>query len=108
MVGWTRLKVHGKPGQRITVRHGEMLNPDGTLYTVNLRGATATDFFDLAGTGDETLEPRFTFHGFRYVEVQGLDYQPEPDCGDRHRRAYSHAADGPFRMFQPPGQPALP
>ncbi len=78
MVGWTRLKIHGKPGQRITVRHGEMLNPDGTLYTVNLRGATATDFFLLAGTGEETLEPRFTFHGFRYVEVQGLDYQPEP------------------------------
>ena len=78
MVGWTRLKIHGKPGQRITVRHGEMLNPDGTLYTVNLRGATATDFFLLAGTGEETLEPRFTFHGFRYVEVQGLDYRPEP------------------------------
>ncbi len=78
MVGWTRLRIHGKPGQRITVRHGEMLNPDGTLYTINLRGATATDFFDLAGTGEETLEPRFTFHGFRYVEVQGLDYQPAP------------------------------
>jgi alpha-L-rhamnosidase len=77
MVGWVRLKVHGKPGQRITVRHGEMLNPDGTLYTINLRGAIATDFFELAGKGEETLEPHFTFHGFRYVELLGLDYPPE-------------------------------
>ncbi len=80
MVGWTRLQVHGKAGQRISVRHGEMLNPDGTLYTVNLRGATATDFFTLAGSGEETLEPSFTFHGFRYVELQGLDYKPEPSA----------------------------
>jgi alpha-L-rhamnosidase len=77
MVGWVRLKVHGTAGQRITVRHGEMLNPDGTLYTANLRGATATDFYTLAGTGEETFEPYFTFHGFRYVEVRGLTAQPD-------------------------------
>ena len=89
-------------GQRITVRHGEMLNPDGTLYTANLRGATATDFFLLpAAPATIRWNPSFTFHGFRYVEVQGLDYQPEPAGGDRHRRAYAHAADGPFRVFQP-------
>lgn len=76
MVGWVRLKVNGKAGQRLVVRHAEMLNPDGTLYTSNLRGATATDYFTLKG-GPETLEPPFTFHGFRYVEITGLADRPE-------------------------------
>lgn len=77
MVGWTRLAISGSPGQTLTVRHAEFLNPDGTLYTSNLRGATATDFFTLKG-GGETLEPPFTFHGFRYVEITGLDSKPSP------------------------------
>ncbi len=80
MVGWARLKLKGKFGQRITVRYGEMLNPDGTLYTANLRGATATDTFVLSGKGVETVEPHFTFHGFRYVEVAGLTGKSEPDA----------------------------
>jgi len=78
MVGWARVKARGKPGQRIVVRHAEMLNPDGTLYTVNLRAAKATDIYYLAGGEPRTYEPYFTFHGFQYVEVTGLDYQPEP------------------------------
>jgi alpha-L-rhamnosidase len=80
MVGWVRLKVRGSAGQRITVRHGEMLNPDGTLYTANLRSATAADFYELAGKGEETFEPYFTFHGFRYVEVRGLTEKPALDA----------------------------
>lgn len=75
MVGWTKLNVSGRAGQTLTVRHAEFLNPAGTLYTSNLRGATATDFFTLKG-GRETLEPPFTFHGFRYVEITGLDSMP--------------------------------
>lgn len=78
MVGWVRLRIRGEAGQRLVVRHAEMLNPDGTLYTSNLRGATATDFFMLKGGGEETLEPTFTFHGFRYVEITGLRARPEP------------------------------
>ncbi|MFA5264302.1 MAG: family 78 glycoside hydrolase catalytic domain [Opitutaceae bacterium] len=77
MVGWVRLKVHGRAGQRLVVRHGEMLNPNGTLYTSNLRGATATDVYWLRGEGEEVLEPWGTFHGFRYVEITGLDAAPE-------------------------------
>jgi alpha-L-rhamnosidase len=76
MVGWVRLNVSGNAGDRITVRHGEMLNPDGTVYTANLRGANATDFFILGTNGPATFEPRFTFHGFRYVEVRGLTVPP--------------------------------
>ena len=77
MVGWVRLKVQGgEAGQRITVRHGEMLNADGTLYTAALRSCPATDFYQLSGNAAETLEPYFTFHGFRYVEVRGLTSKP--------------------------------
>jgi len=77
MVGWVRLKVRGEPGQRITIRHGEMINADGTIYTAALRSCTATDFFILSGNGEEILEPRFTFHGFQYIEVTGLTSKPE-------------------------------
>ena len=80
MVGWVRLKVRGQAGQRITVRHGEMLNRDGTLYTASLRSCPAADFYVLSGKGTETFEPYFTFHGFRYVEVRGLKAQPTVDA----------------------------
>lgn len=76
MVGWVRLNISGHVGDRVTVRHGEMLNPDGTVYTSNLRGATATDFYTFATNGTITYEPRFTFHGFRYVELRGLSVPP--------------------------------
>jgi alpha-L-rhamnosidase len=77
MVGWVRLKAKGSKGQQITVRHAEMLNPDGTLYTTNLRAAKATDVFHLDGGPARAYEPYFTFHGFQYVEVTGLNYRPE-------------------------------
>lgn len=76
MVGWVQLNISGSVGDRITVRHGEMLNPDGTVYTANLRGATATDFYIFGTNGTVTYQPRFTFHGFRYVEVRGLTVPP--------------------------------
>lgn len=79
MVGRVRLKVHGPAGTTITLRHGEMLNPDGTLYTENLRTAKQTDTYILRGEGEEVYEPHFTFHGFRYVEVTGLTEKPPRD-----------------------------
>jgi alpha-L-rhamnosidase len=72
MVGVGRVKLTGQPGQTATIRYGEVLNPDGTLYTDNLRGAKATDHYTLATNQPETYQPRFTFHGFRYIEVSGL------------------------------------
>lgn len=78
MVGWVRLKAKGDAGQKVVVRHAEMLNPDGTLYTANLRAAKATDTYYLAGGGERVYEPAFTFHGFQYVEVTGLNYRPDP------------------------------
>ena len=79
LVGWVRFSVSGRAGQKLVIRHGEMLNADGTVYTENLRSARATDVFHLKG-GPETLEPMFTFHGFRYAEVTGLDAAPVPDA----------------------------
>lgn len=72
MVGWCRLKVKGSAGMKVQLRFAETLNPDGTLYMANLRGAKVTDTYTLRGVGKEIWEPRFTYHGFRYVEVTGL------------------------------------
>lgn len=69
--GHIRLTARGPAGTIVRVRHGEVLDDDGSLYVANLRGARATDTFILSG-GDDVFEPRFTYHGFRYVEVTGI------------------------------------
>jgi alpha-L-rhamnosidase len=76
MAGWCRLKVSGPQGIAIKLRHSETLKPDGTLYTDNLRTAKQEDVYTLKGQGVETYEPRFTHHGFRYVEVTGFPGKP--------------------------------
>lgn len=83
LAGRVRLTVRGLPrGRRVTLRHGEALDDDGALYTANLRSAEATDVLIAAGTGEETFEPRFTFHGFRFVEVSGVEQLGADDvCG---------------------------
>ena len=75
--GVVRLRVKGEPGRRIVLRFAERLQPDGTVYTTNLRGARAIDTYVCKGTGVEEWAPRFTFHGFQYVEVQGLPARPK-------------------------------
>jgi alpha-L-rhamnosidase len=80
MVGWCRVQAMGVAGQTVTVRHAEMLNDDGTLYTANLRGAPQVDRYTPANDGPFTFEPRFTYHGFRYVELSGLAAPPETNA----------------------------
>ncbi len=80
MVGWVRLRVQGPAGTTVTIRYAEALNPDGTIYTANLRSARATDHYTLRGDGEEVWEPRFTFHGFRYVELSGYPGAPDIDA----------------------------
>ncbi len=80
MVGVVRLKVSAPAGTKITLRHAEMLNPDGTVYTVNLRGAPSIDTYICKGGGEETWQPKFTFHGFRYVELTGVTAKPSKDA----------------------------
>jgi alpha-L-rhamnosidase len=68
LVGRVRITVAGERGHRITLRHAEALE-EGEIATRPLRSAAATDMYILSGEGVETWEPGFTFHGFRYVEV---------------------------------------
>lgn len=75
-VGWVRLQAKGPKGSKITMRFAERVNNDGTLYMANLRSAKVTDKYILKGTGNEQWEPRFTYHGFRYVEVSGYPGTP--------------------------------
>jgi alpha-L-rhamnosidase len=79
MVGVVRLKVLAPAGTKLTLRHAEMLNPDGTIYTKNLRGAPSVDTYVCKG-GGETWQPTFAFHGFRYVELTGLPTKPADDA----------------------------
>jgi alpha-L-rhamnosidase len=78
--GWTRLKVEGPMGTEIRLRHAELINEDGTLNLGPNENAEATDIYILRGSGPEVHEPRFTYHGFRYVEMTGFPGEPGPDA----------------------------
>lgn len=79
MTGRIRVKVAAPRGTHLTFRYAEVLSPDGSLYTANLRSAKATDHYTCRGGGEEIWESRFTYHGFRYVEVRGLEGMPPRD-----------------------------
>lgn len=77
MVGWLGVKLIGTAGQPITMRFAESLNADTTLYVANLRSARATDIYTPAKNGAFQWRPSLTYHGFRYVELSGIDYLPK-------------------------------
>ncbi len=79
MVGWVKLKVKGKAGNRITLRHAEVLDKTGNMYYTNLRAAKQTIEFTLKSREEEIYEPHFTFQGFRYVKISGFSEMPEKD-----------------------------
>lgn len=76
LVGVGSVTVAGRKGERLRVRYGETLASDGTLYTANLRSAIATDDYIFAEDGVKTFEPKFTSHGFRFMEVSGVSQGP--------------------------------
>lgn len=78
--GVPRIKVRSEPGQKIVLRFAERLNPDGTIYTTNLREARCVDTYICKGADEEIWSPRFTFHGYQYVEVSGLKAPPRDDA----------------------------
>jgi alpha-L-rhamnosidase len=77
--GWARLRVRGPRGAEVRLRFAELLYPDGTLNVENLRAARAEDRYILKGEGEEVWEPRFTYHGFRYVELTGFPGVPNAE-----------------------------
>ncbi|MDP0497355.1 MAG: family 78 glycoside hydrolase catalytic domain [Verrucomicrobiota bacterium JB024] len=79
LAGWAALCVQGPRGQRVTLRYAEGIGPNGKLARGTLRRAAARDTYILRGQGVERWEPRFTYHGFRYVEVEGLPEAPGID-----------------------------
>ena len=79
LVGFVAVRISGKKGDTITIRHAEILDKAGNFYTKNLRAAKATDIYILKGEGVETFEPHFTFHGFRYIKIEGLRETINPD-----------------------------
>ena len=72
LAGVVRIKFNGKAGQVVTVRHAEILNPDGSLNTTFLRTAKATATYTCRD-GEQTYSPRFSYMGFRYAGVKGVD-----------------------------------
>ncbi len=77
--GWVRLSVEGSAGTEVKLRFSELVNDDYTLHRKTLRGAEATEVYILKGFGQEVYEPRFTYHGFRYVEITGYPGTPDLD-----------------------------
>ena len=76
MVGHVRLRIEGRTGETITLRHSEVLDQKGMLYTENLREADQTIRYTCKGSGTEVFAPHFTFQGFRYVEMSGHHGRP--------------------------------
>lgn len=79
MAGWAQINVSGPRGTRVVLKFGERLLKDGTIDQTNLFTAAATDVYILKGNGAESWEPRFTYHGFRYVQVEGFPGRPTLD-----------------------------
>jgi alpha-L-rhamnosidase len=76
LVGHLRIRVRGAAGTEVVLRHAEVLE-HGDLGRRPLRAAEATDRYVLKGDGEEEWAPRFTFHGFRYAQLDGLEVAPE-------------------------------
>ena len=80
MVGIQQVKLRGKKDKPITMRFAEVLKDNGTeLYLDNLRSALVTDIYTPAADGEFVWEPLFVYHGFRFMEISGLDYEPAAD-----------------------------
>ena len=106
LVGRIKIKVDAPEGTRIRLFHNEVLNADGTVYRENLsaghmtRAPHQTLDYICAG-GQEAYCPYFTYMGFRYVEVEGLPYEPLPDCMEAQVIHTDFAETGAFSCSDP-------
>jgi alpha-L-rhamnosidase len=79
MVGRLQMRVKANKGQQVQLRFAESLQPNGELYVANLRDAKVTDRYTAKGSGTETWQPTFVYHGFRFVEITGYPGTPTVD-----------------------------
>ncbi|CAN5529992.1 glycoside hydrolase family 78 protein [soil metagenome] len=79
LVGWVMVKATGKAGDKIIIKHAEVLDKAGNFYTENLRAAKATATYILKGSVTETFEPHFTFYGFRYIKIEDYPGEMNPE-----------------------------
>ena len=107
LTGWVRLRADAPPGTAIRVRHGEVLDADGLLYTDNLRTARQVDEYITDG-GAAAFEPRFTLHGFRYAEITGYPGEPTPARRHGSGSALRHRRRRLVRVLGGLAGPALP
>lgn len=80
MVGWCHLSLPYNPAKTITLRYAEILDEENQLYIENLRTARQTDVYIPDNEKQINYEPKFTYHGFRYVEIEGLTQPPQLEC----------------------------
>ncbi|PMP97063.1 MAG: hypothetical protein C0168_00140, partial [Candidatus Aminicenantes bacterium] len=94
--GWAQLRVRGPRGTDVRLRFAELLYENGMINQENLRSSRAEDHYILKGEGEEVWEPRFTYHGFRYLEVTGFPGTPKIDSV---RGRVVHTAVSPVGNF---------
>ena len=97
LAGWANLKIKGEKGLTIKMKFAESIYDNGLINQENLRTAAATDTYIAKGNiAGEAWEPRFTYHGFRYVQIEGLPYKPNLDDITIKRVRSAVAANGNF------------
>ena len=79
LVGWVIVKANGRAGDKIIIKHAEVLDKAGNFYTENLRAAKATATYILKGGAEETFEPHFTFYGFRFIKIENYPGEIKPE-----------------------------
>lgn len=79
LVGWVVVKASGSAGDKIVIKHAEVLDKAGNFYTENLRAAKATATYILKGGAEESFEPHFTFYGFRYIKIENYPGEIKPE-----------------------------
>ncbi|MFF0519822.1 family 78 glycoside hydrolase catalytic domain [Actinomadura nitritigenes] len=101
IVGWPELRVRGERGTKLTIKPGERLGADGlveqgTMIAGGAQNPPIMDTYTLAGTGTETWHPRFVYHGFRYIQISGLDAAPSADTVSATILRAGNASAGSF------------
>jgi len=79
LAGWVAFTAHGDCGDKMTIKFGELKYDNGFVNQENMRTAKSADTYVFKGGGDESWEPSFTYHGFRFFQVEGLKYKPSED-----------------------------